>query len=93
MPDLIAITLLAQDTHCNVENRRVVQRDDAPVRTRFEMHADTLFRAADLPVLHRAGGGLIRVSHNGFGLWKTLLRRGFSFAPARLPFFFARVSL
>ena len=42
----IAITplLLAQDAHCNIENRRIVHRNDTPVRSRFEVHADAILR-------------------------------------------------
>ena len=36
------LLLFAQDTHRHVENRRVVQRHDTAVGTRFEVHADTL---------------------------------------------------
>ena len=36
--------LLAQNTHRNVENRRIVQRNDTPVRSRFEVHADAFLR-------------------------------------------------
>ena len=45
----ILSVLFAEDTHCNVENRRVVQRDHTAVRPGFKMNTHTLLRLVLAP--------------------------------------------